>query len=42
MWIGVVLMPIQIFIGIKTEVRIRIKIGNKTMPFHNTAGWRTW
>jgi len=34
-WIGIVLMPIRIWIGIKTESRIRI--GINTMPIYNTA-----
>jgi hypothetical protein len=40
MYIGVVLMPIQIriFIGINMEIRIRIQIGIKPMLIHNTAG----
>ena len=41
MWIGsaLFLMPFQIriWVGIKMEIRIRIRISNKTMPIHNNA-----
>jgi hypothetical protein len=42
MWIGIVLMPIriQIWIGIKMEIRIRI--GLKSMPNHNTGNTVGW
>jgi hypothetical protein len=38
MWIGIILMPTRIRIGIKMEIwiRIRIGIGIKTMPINNT------
>ncbi len=44
MWIGIVLMPIRIRIGIKMDIWIRIgtkmeiwiRIGIKTMPINNT------
>jgi hypothetical protein len=38
MRIGIVLMPIQIWIGINMEIRIRIWIGINTMPTQYNIG----
>jgi hypothetical protein len=35
--IGIVLMPIRIRIGINMAIWIRIRIGVRTLPIHNTA-----